>query len=380
MATPRADSYSAASGALVAGGRAAPSGLPAWLAAGAVNEWLQVPNGQPSAAAGLAPAVAGGMGSQSGIVNAWGGGFTHGSKFCIHGGGHTDYGGNEIGAIDLSQESPAWDLLVERTPVASLLGGSNYYADGAPTSRHTYYAMTVTTVGGAERFLRFNGWMGFAFNGSPVGGAADVRTVAVDGFRFDTGTWEPAAYGPVDAITGSESGFAKDPTTGDCYCWPTNSSIQKYTAATDSCATVATLGGSEGQGGACVVDAVAGKLYRFAGRASARCSSWALSGGAKVAESFTGPAAATLNALSGDNHGWGVAHDTLRNVAYLMTPAGTLYRVRLSDLYAEAVSTTGSTPGAATNNVWGRLQYVADLDCIVYLASWTSPLLALRCG
>lgn len=380
MATPRADSYSAASGATVAGGMAAPSGLPSWLAAGAVNEWLQVPNGQPSTASGLAPAVAGSMGTQSGMVNAWGGAFADGSKFFIHGGGHSDYGGNEIGAIDLSQESPAWDLLIERTPIADLLGGSNYYADGRPTSRHTYYAMAVATVGGIKRFLRFNAWMGFAFNGTPVGGAADVRTVDVDGFRLDTNAWEPAAFGPVDAITGSETGFAQDPSTGDCYCWPTNSSIQKYTVATDSCATVAVLGGSEGQGGACAVDAVAGKLYRFAGRAAARCNSWSLSGGSKVTETFTGPAASTLNALTGDNHGWGLAHDTLRNVVYLMTTSAVLYRVRLSDLYAEQVSTTGSTPGAPSAGCWGRLKYLPELDAIVYLASWTSQLLVMRCG
>lgn len=360
--------------------RGSPSGLPSWLNAGAVNEWVTVPNGQPSTASGLAPAVAGSMGSQSGMVNAWGGAFADGSKFFIHGGGHSDYGGNEIGAIDLSQESPAWDLLIERTPVADLLGGSNYYADGRPTSRHTYYAMAVATVSGTKRFLRFNAWMGFAFNGSPVGGAADVRTLDVDGLNLETNEWEPAAYGPCAEIEGSETGFAQDPTTGDCYSWNTNSRIQKYTVSTDSCATVATLGGSEGQGGACVVDAVAGKLYRFAGRASARCSSWALSGGSKVSETFTGPAASTLNGLTGDNHGWGVAHDTSRNVVYLLTGAAVLYRVRLSDLYAEQITTTGATASAPSANCWGRLKYLPDLDCITYLASWTSGLLAMRCG
>ena len=378
MATPRGATYSAGSGVTIYGGRTAL--LPSWLSAGATYEWLAAPNGQPSTAAGLAPAVAGSMGTQSGMVNAWGGAFAYGAKFYLHGGGHADYGGNEICAIDLMQESPAWDLLIERTPVASLLGGSNYYADGAPTSRHTYYAMAVAEIGGVKRFLRFNAWMGFAYNGSPVGGAADVRTLDVDGFNLQTNQWEPGAYGPAATITGSGTGFAQDPTTGDCYAWPTNSTIQKYTLATDTCATVATLGGSEGDSGACVVDAIAGKLYRFAGRASARCSSWALAGGSKVTETFTGPAAGTLNALTGDNPGWGIAHDTSRNVVYLLTSAAVLYRVRLSDLYAEQISSTGETPASPSAGCWGRLKYLPELDAIVYLASWTSQLLVMRCG
>ena len=378
MATPRSETYSAPSGASVHGGR---FGLPAWLAEAAVNEWVEVPNGQPSLAAGLVPAVAGNMGARPGIVNAWCGAFVDQGRFCIHGGGHADYGGNEIGAIDLTVESPAWDLLVERSPVGALLGGSNYYADGLPTSRHTYYAMAVATVGGVRRFLRFNGWMGFAYNGPPVGGAADVRTTAVDGFRFDTGVWEPAAFGPVTAITGSETSFAQDPVTGDCFIWHAgDGTIQRYVVATDTCSRVADLSGVDGGGAATVFDAVAQRLVRFAGRGSHRLSYWTVGSGSRTTPSFTGPAASSLNALSGSNHGCGVAHDTLRNVAYLLDNAATLYRVRLSDFYAEQVTTSGVTAAAPTNNTWGRLKYIAELDAIAYLANWTAPLIAMRCG
>lgn len=381
MAAPRNNTFSVASGAGVYAGRAAPSGLPSWLAAGAVNEWLQVPNSQPSTATGLQPAVAGTMGSQQYLVNAWNGAFRYGTKYHIHGGGHTDYGGNEIGAIDLSQESPAWDLLVERTPVADLLGGSNYYADGLPTSRHTYYAMAVATVGSVPRLYRFNGWMGFAYNGVPVGGSDNVRTTDVDGFRLDTNAWEPAGFGPVTAITGSESSFAQDPVTGDCFVWHgSTNEIQRYVVATDSCSEVADLSGTEGQGAAMVFDSDNQRLVRFAGRGSHKCTYWDVNAGTKNTPTLTGPDASAISGLSGSNHGWGIAHDTGRNAAYLMTNAGVLLRVRLDDWYVEEVATTGETPAAATNGTWGKLLYFPDLDCIAYLASWTSPLLAMRCG
>jgi len=379
MATPRADSYTAASGAAVAGGRLAL--LPSWLAAGAANEWLQVPNGQPSTASGLAPAVSGSMGSQSGMVNAWCGAFRWGTRFHIHGGGHDDYGGNEIGMIDLAQESPTYSLLRERTPVASLLGGSNYYADGLPTSRHTYYAMGVAEVGGVPRMYRFNAWMGFAFNGSPVGGSADVRTTAIDGFRLDTNEWEPAAFGPVTATPGSETSFAQDPSTGNFYCWRgSDNTIQRYVVSTDSCTQVADLAGTEGQGAALVFDADNQRLVRFAGRDGHKCTYWDVAAGTKNTPTLTGPDASAISGLSGSNHGWGIAHDPVRNVVYLMTGAATLLRVRLDDWYVEQISTTGATPASPYNGTWGRLIYIPELDSIVYLASWSSPLLAMRCG
>lgn len=320
------------------------------------------------------------MGTQSGMVNAWGGGFSHGSRFFIHGGGHADYGGNEIGAIDLAVESPAWDVVVERTPVASLLGGSNYYADGLPTSRHTYYAMHVATIGGAPRMLRFNGWMGFAYNGAPVNGAADVRTVDVDAFNLVTNQWEPAAFGPVTTITGSETTTAQDATTGDVYAWHgAGGTIQKYTLASDTCAQVASSTGVTGAGAAAAFDAPSGRLIRFAGRAAHKCSFWSQAEGV-VSPTLTGPGAAAISGLTGDNQGWGIAHDPTRRVVWLVTSTGALLRVRLTDFYVEQVTTTGATAASPTNGTWGRLQYIARLDSIVYLANWTSQLLALRCA
>ena len=379
MATAVDDSYSAPSGATLRAGRY--EALPAWLAGAVPGQWVAVPGGQPSAAAGLAPAVAGSMGYQSGMVNAWNGAFADGTRFMIHGGGHADYGGNEIGVIDLSSETPAWGLLVERTPVADLLGGSNYYADGRPTSRHTYYAMAVAEVGGVKRLLRFNGWMGFAYNGTPVGGSADVRTVAVDGFRLDTNAWEPGAFGNVTTITGSETSFAMDPTTGDCYAWHgANNTVQKWSAATQTCSQIADMSGTEGTGGACAFDAVNQRLIRFAGREGAKCVYCDVSTGAKVTPTLTGPDAGDISSLSGNNVGWGRALDTRRNVAWLMSNAGVLWKIRLSDFYVERVDASGEEPSYSTNGVWGKLQYLPDMDCIVHLANWTSPLLVMRCA
>jgi hypothetical protein len=351
-------------------------GLPSWLLSASTYEFVAVPNGQPSTAAGLVPAVSGSMGVQSGITNAWGGAFTDGSRFYIHGGGHADYGGNEIGAIDLTSDAPAWDLLVERTPVAQLLGGSNYYADGKPSSRHTYYGMWY--VASLGKMLRFNSDMGFAYNGNPVGGSANVRTADIDAFNLSTNEWEPGAYGPMLVINGSETAMCQDHTTGDCYVYNGANDIYKYTAATNAVSLVANLPGTEGQGGATVFDAANQRLVRFAGRASGKCVYWNIVSGTKVTPTLTGPAASAISGLTGENHGWGIAHDTENNVAYLMTNAGVVLRVRLSDFYVEQVTTTGATPAAPTNGVWGRFKYIQSLRAVAYLANWSSPLLVMK--
>jgi hypothetical protein len=319
------------------------------------------------------------MGIQQNIVNAWGGAFMHGRVYCIHGGGHGDYGGNEIGALDLQADSPVWDLLIERTPVADLLGGANYYADGAPTSRHTYYAMFVAPIGGVPRLLRFNANMGFAFNGTPVDGDADVRTLDIDGFNLSTGEWEPAAYGPMPRITGSETAAAQHPETGDVYVWDTNQVISRYEVATDTASDLADLSGTEGQGAALVVDAANGRLVRFAGRSSGGVVYWPLAGGSKTTPTLSGTGASALtSALSGNQQGWGRAHDVVNNHVYLYTSAAAIFRVDLDDFSVIEVTPTGETLHTPTNNWWGRVQYVAEYHAIVSLASWSSAVQVLR--
>lgn len=353
--------------------------MPGWLSPSAINEWVVVPGGKPSTASGLLPAVPGSMGTtgQRSITDAWGGAFYHGTRFFVHGGGHGDYGGNEVGAIDLADESPTWDLLVERTPVGSIIGGSNYYADGMPTSRHTYYGMKVVESAGVPRMLRFNAWMGFAYNGG--GGAADVRTTAVDAFRLDTNAWEPAAFGPVTTITGSSSAVAQDVATGDCFVWHgSNGTIQHYVAATNGCSQVADLAGTEGNGAAMVFDHLNGRLVRFGGSGHG-CTYWDVESGTKNTPTLIGPGAATFAGSWAGVSALGIAHDPARNVVYLCKD-GALLKVRLSDFYVEPVTSTGVAPVAAANGTWGRFCYIAQMDCVVYLASWLDDLLVMRCG
>ena len=317
------------------------------------------------------------MGSQSGMVNAWCGGWVWNGKFYVHGGGHADYGGNETGVIDLRSESPTWGLLAERSPVGALLGGSNYYSDGKPTSRHTYYAMHPVIDGTTPKMLRLNANMGFSYNGPPVGGSADVRTTAVDALNLVTGDWE-TGVAAMPRITGSETSSAQHPITGDIYVWHSDNVIEMLDVSAGSSSQIAAVGGTEGAGGALVVDAANGRIVRFGGRSATRAVYWPMGGGVKTELSLTGPAAAAVSALSGP--GIGVAHDTGRNAVYLYTTTPLIYRVDLDTLDAVEVTQTGQPLGAQTNGWWGRVRYVREIDAVVSISSWTAPVQIMRCG
>jgi len=182
-------------------------------------------------------------------------------------------------------------------------------------------------------------------------------------------------------ITGSETSAAQHPTTGDVYIWDINNIITRYEVSSDTAADQVDLSGTEGGGAALVVDADNGRLVRFAGRNTGGVVYWPLAGGSKTTPTLSGSGASALTtALSGDQHGWGRAHDTLRNHVYLYTLSSVIFRVDLADYSVTEVTPTGETLHTPTNRWWGRVQYMPTLDAVVSLASWTSEIQALRIG
>jgi hypothetical protein len=82
------------------------------------------------------------FGSPSAVIRAWSGGWfdTTRNRYCVHGGGHGDYAGNEIYCFDLA--TFAWARIWGPTanefipsPPATI---GETYANGDPRSRHSY--------------------------------------------------------------------------------------------------------------------------------------------------------------------------------------------------------------------------------------------------
>lgn len=119
------------------------------------------------------------------VVTAWAGAAadTENNVMYLWGGGHKDYVGNEVYALDLM--SLKMKRLNRPSPASAVTECSELYSDGLPSSRHTYGALTFLP---AQRQL-------FAFGGS----YSRCGYMGNDTLRFDpmTTTWSrPLADGP----------------------------------------------------------------------------------------------------------------------------------------------------------------------------------------
>lgn len=172
MASPRAESYSTASGATVAGGRSA-GGLPSWYTSQTARTWKVVPTANtlmsidPAARADLNPNYPGaapwrGAGGAPATLNAWGcllpsSDANDGRVWAPLNGGHGDYGGNEGYVIDLLAEAPAWSMVGR--PSGNSIDGLLTYgeAPGGDFSTGTYVDGRIRAKHGYTDFVHIPG-------------------------------------------------------------------------------------------------------------------------------------------------------------------------------------------------------------------------------
>lgn len=161
------------------------------------------------------------------IVQAWSGATvdTKRNRLLVWGGGHSDYWGNEVYALDLSTLSIK--RIIDPSPVTSQSNCSSALPDGTPVSRHTYGGLTY--IGHADRMFATGGSM------APCG-SADMATWTYD---FTALKWQKVLSGSsltlsygfmaaYDALT--KNVFVKDRSDFYSYSLETN----KYTKLNSS--------------------------------------------------------------------------------------------------------------------------------------------------
>lgn len=103
------------------------------------NSWLAIPRTPMRAVAAEAAKFPKAMGicGPAGVINAWSGAAldSRRNRLVLFGGGHGDYGGNELYAFDCSRL--AWERLTDPYPEPKD-DGSDRNPDGTPQSRHSY--------------------------------------------------------------------------------------------------------------------------------------------------------------------------------------------------------------------------------------------------
>jgi hypothetical protein len=343
--------------------------MPAWRQGVAVGEWRQI-TGTALSSAPMAvqtyPSL-GGTGPQSKVV-AWTGfaiDTRDSSIYSAANGGHNDYAGNEVNVIRLSDAAPKWTEPRAATPVSQIVADSTHYADGRPTSRHSYYGEVfnekrnrVMTLGGSRYGI-----------GNVIG--------TVDGFNVSTSDWDAAhsyADGPVELAGTAGPGIAEHKATGDIYVFA-NWNVARWNNATNAWTRAVSGATVYGQYSATAVDTKRNRILVVGGVANdAGIYDIATNTVQKI--TFSGP-----NAGSVAGNGNGMVYDPLLDAYLLHTGAagGTVYRINAQTFAVDVLPNTGGGSLPATQNgVWKRILYVPALKGIVYAPSYGSGLWFMR--
>jgi hypothetical protein len=203
-----------------------PSPFPADLQNLKPGEWYQVPNSHLEAVFPN-PSAPGSPGS---VMAAWSGGAvdTKRNRLFVWGGGHGDYGGNELYIFDLASLAWArtWGPTADIPPAGYQV---ETYPDGNPASRHTYDGLAYLPT--QDKFWTAGGSL---WSGS---GAGSAGTWTFDPVAFN---WERRAQCPYYGV----SVFSDyDPVSKKIYHGSDKGLLAEYDPATDIWTTKAEING-----------------------------------------------------------------------------------------------------------------------------------------
>lgn len=351
--------------------------LPSWARGLPLWQWYEVPG---TALSSVEPAVRplGWTGPRA-KIDAWCGAALkrRGSVYLIGAaGGHTDYAGNEVNALTLSSESPAWTELRGPTPNASIIDGTQFYLDGRPSAAHTYYASHhIASRDRLVVFASLGSWGAFPAPPPNFPYTGDRRSFSFDLARGDWDAPDAVAQYPG---TGEFIGCicAMHPVTGDVYYsrnygdgwWRWNAASNTWTR----------LGGASRApwyAGA-AVDPTRSRILVVGGYGATPPQVHDLSGVQRAA-SFSGTAAAALT-TSGYP---GVVYDeTLDRFLVLRNDGAStrLLRVHPETWAVDEPALTGVLPAARANGIQNSIQYVPEMRGLVFANRYDGNVLFMR--
>jgi len=303
-------------------------------------------------------------------VSAWGGGALRqvSAHLILHGGGHGDYGGNEIYALGLADDAPRWQRIWGPTPNAQITPQTDRYADGNPPSVHTYFYLQYDRF--ADRLMSV---------GSGQYITSGVNRL-VHSWNWMARDWNPQSAHP--AIPGGGypgAGTAMHPITGDIYVW--NATFRgQWARATNTWPYSDAFTNHQRWENSAVVDPARNCVWSFGGYGAVvgEVDRWDLASNVVSTQAVTGTGTSAVQ-----EHGIGAARDPTTGMIWLYDRNARLYRFDPTALTLTLVPTTGSAPGTNAsygnpNGIWGRLQLVEAWRTLVVVPAWAAPVFAIR--
>lgn len=345
----------------------APEALPAWVNALAIGQWFQIPSTAMSSVA-PSPTPAGNTGPQSKVI-AWTS-FVADPRtskvYSLANGGHNDYSGNEVDVLDLERAQPAWSQLLPPTPNAQLTNCQNYYADGRPAARHTYYGVTFNELD--DRIMLLGGVIWCAGGGF---------FTPISSYNIGANAWSPSTtHGSVTNAFASAPAYTSDPSTGDIYGLA-DFVLGRWNRSSNTFATLNPVGSVPvGYQAMSAFDSLRGRILFLGGGGSAH-HLYTPSSNTMAPVSLSG--ADAVNVAGAQQNSMVYVAAIERFLIRGGSSGGAVYQVNPSTFEVTTFVTTGGAAIPSTlNGPFNKFLYVPRLGGAVYVPSYSGNAWFLR--
>lgn len=281
------------------------------------------------------------------------------------GGGHADYAGNEVQSIKLSDGAPVWVERRASTPVSQITLNTTHYSDGRPTSRHSYYGVTVNEV--RNRVMLFCGAL--------WGDGRSTR--ATDGFNMAANDWDSAQTYPnvPGAMTNLyAAAIIEHKGTGDVYGFA-NFGVYRWSNQSNAWSTVASNTPVAGYEAASALDTRRNRVLILGGLNGDR-HLFNLSTNQMQSATLSGP-----NAGNVGGNGNGMVYEPWLDAFIVRKRAAgsVVYKIDAATLAVTTLTTAGgSSLPSSINDVYRRFLFAPQLGGIVFCPDYNDDVWFLR--
>lgn len=342
--------------------------LPNWVNTLAPMQWYEIPNSAMSTL--VTPANLYGNSGPSSKVVAWTSFILDprsSNVYSVANGGHHDYPGNEVDRLELESNPVRWVRRLDSTPANLVIEDASHYADGRPTSRHSYYGMTFNESD--DRIMLVG-----AIGAYGVGGSFP----SIDSYNIGGNNYSPAGTHP-NLPPGLTNGYVftttANPLTGDIYVFGSwNSS--RWTRATNSWLTIGNPGHDLwASGSMSAMDTTRGRILILGGSNSER-HLYTLASNTFSQITLSGVDASKMN-TSGGALFYVEALDKF--IVRLSAAGGAVYQIDPVTFEVTSLTTTnGTTVPVTQNGPYNKFLYVPRLHGAVYIPTHSGNAWFLR--
>jgi chitodextrinase len=328
--------------------------------------WYQIPNSKIQPLCPSYTEIQGGTGCKA-VMSAWSSGLfdTKRNRLIIHGGGHTDYFGNEIYGIDLNANPIAAVLVKDAshgTAVSNVTSCPEAFNDGTPNSRHSYNGEVY--VANLDIYLTYGGSK--ANCGSFSNGMWYFNPSSL---AWTQQTTSGAAPNP--AQNGSVSQLAYDPTSGNVFEVEANTGIfWKYDPVAKAWTNLANITGCGALNATSAIDDGRRLYYCIGNGAFNKVSLTA----PYTAKALTGSGCGNLKSINAP----GFVYDPVQKLMVGWGGGNTAYLYDVNTDSCTAVTYAGGPTVIQANGTYGRFSYSPALGVFVVANSIDTNTYSLR--